>query len=83
MKVHSITVKQDFAVIVAFYYNICLFKNPVITILKVVGSEDCVRENKLPLWRPRVKPPAAGQFFNFFKNKTAILAPFGLHFERF
>ena len=31
---HGIIVKQGFAVIVAFSYNICLFKNPVITILK-------------------------------------------------
>ena len=83
MKVHSITVKQDFAVIVAFYYNICLFKNPVITILKVVGSEDCVRENKFPLWGPGAKPPAAGLFFNLFRKKTAIFTLFGLHFERF
>ena len=47
MKMHGIVVKQDFVVIAAFYY-ICLFKNPVITILKVVACEDCVRENKLP-----------------------------------
>ena len=40
---HAIIVKQGFAVIVAFCYNICLFKNPVTTILKVVGFEDCVR----------------------------------------
>ena len=73
MKVHSITVKQDFAVIVAFYYNICLFKNPVITILKVVGSEDCVRENKFPLWGPGAKPPAAGLFFNLFRKKQPFL----------
>ena len=73
MKVHSITVKQDFAVIVAFYYNICLFKNPVITILKVVGSEDCVRENKFPLWGLGAKPPAAGLFFNLFRKKQSFL----------
>ena len=43
--VNLVIVKQDFAVLVAFYHNICLFKIPVITILKVVGCEDCVREN--------------------------------------
>ena len=47
---HGIIVKQGFAVIVAFCCNIYLFKNLVITMLKVVGSEDCVRENNLPLW---------------------------------
>ena len=60
MKMHGIIVKQVFAVIVAFCYNICLFKNPAITILKVVGCEDCARENK---------PPAAGQFLQFFPEK--------------
>ena len=48
MKMHAIMVKQGFGVIVAFSY-ICLFKNPVITILKAVACEDSVRENKLPL----------------------------------
>ena len=43
MKMHDIIVKQGLAIIVTFYY-ICLFKNLVITILKVVGCEDCVRE---------------------------------------
>ena len=42
MKMHPIIVKQSFAVIVAFCYNICLFRSHVITILKVVDSEDCV-----------------------------------------
>ena len=65
MKMHSIIVKQGFAVIVAFYY-ISLFKNPAITILKVVGREDCARENKLPLREPGGKAP----------NRWAILAIF-------
>ena len=46
---HAIIVMQGFTVIAAFCYNICLFRNPAITILKVVGGEDCVQENKLPL----------------------------------
>ena len=50
MKMHAIMVKQGFGVIVAFSYNICLFKNPVITIWKAVACEDSVRENKLPLY---------------------------------
>ena len=49
MKMHAIVDKQGFAVIVAFCYNICLFKNLVIPILKIAGCEDCGRENKLPL----------------------------------
>ena len=40
MKMHGVIVKQGFAVVVAFCY-ICLFKNPVLTILKVNGGEDC------------------------------------------
>ena len=50
MKMLAIIIKEGFAVIVALCYNICLFKNPVITILKIVGCEDCEPENKLPLW---------------------------------
>ena len=45
MKMCGIIVKQGFGVIVGFCYSICLVKNPVIMILKVVGCEDCVREN--------------------------------------
>ena len=58
---YAIIVKQGLVVpvIVAFYY-ICLFRNPVITILKVVGCEDDVRKNNLPIG------PAAGQFLQFF-----------------
>ena len=65
MKMRNIIVKQGFTVIVAFCYNICLFKNPVITILKVVGCEDCVQENKLPLWGPGGKA-----LLQFFLKKT-------------
>ena len=39
--VNLVKVKQGFAILIAFCYNICLFKNPVIMILKVVGCEDC------------------------------------------
>ena len=57
MKMHDRMVKQGLAVIVAFCYSICLLKNPAITILKVIGSEGCVQENKLPLWGPVGKAP--------------------------
>ena len=59
MKKQATIVKQGFAVIIAFcyQYNICLLQNPVITIMKVVGCEDCVEENKLPLWRTGGKAP--------------------------
>ena len=50
MKMHAIVVKQGFAVIAAFCSNMCLFRNPVITILKFIGCENCVRENKLALF---------------------------------
>ena len=61
-------VKQGLAVIVAFCYSICLFRNFVKTILKVVVCENCVRENQLYLWWPGGKPPAAGQFLQFFQK---------------
>ena len=70
IKMHVIIVKQGFAVIVAFCY-ICLFRNPVTTILKVAGCEDCVQENKLPLWGPLL-----GNSSNFFEKKIAILMPY-------
>ena len=50
MNMHAIIIEQGFPVIVAFCYNISLFRNPVTTILEVLNFEDCVRENKLPLW---------------------------------
>ena len=74
---HAIIVKQGFAVIVAFCYNTCLFRNPVITTLKVVGCDDCVQENKLPVWGPGGKAPAAGQFLQFFQKKL----PFKRHLD--
>ena len=70
MKVHGVTVKQDFAVIVEFCYNICLFKNPVITILKVVGCEDCVRENKATMG-PGGEAPSRWAIFQFFLEKNS------------
>ena len=60
MKMRVITLKQGFAVIVVFC-DLCLFRNPVITILKVVGCEDCVRQSKLPL--------LLGKFLHFFRKK--------------
>ena len=77
MKMYGIIFKQGFAVIVEFCYNFCIFKNPVITILKVVGCEDCVRENlSYHNGGLGVKPLAAGQFLQFFSEKTAILTHF-------
>ena len=67
MKMYSIIVKQGIAVIVGFCYNICLFKTLVITILKVVGCEDCVQENISYRYRGLgAKPPAAWQLQFFF-----------------
>ena len=77
MKMHAIIVKQGFAVIVAFCYNICLFRNPVITILKVVGCEDCVRENKLFRWEHGGEAPSRCAFLAICSEKIDILTPFG------
>ena len=77
MKMHGIIVKQGFAVIVSFSYSFCLFKTPVITILKVIVCEDCVRENKLSLWEPGHKAPSRWAILQFFRKKTVILTPFG------
>ena len=65
-------VKQGFAVIivVAFLYIAHKFRNPVITTLKVVGCENCVREDKLSLKGPEGEAPAAGQFLTIKKNKS-------------
>ena len=77
MKMNAILVKQGFAVIVALCY-ICLFRNPVTTILKVVGCEDCVQENKLPQWGPGGEAPGRwATLAIFFQKKIAILTPFG------
>ena len=79
----TIIAKQDFAVIVAFCYNICLFRNPVLTILKVVGCERlCTRERVaiIEAWGRSNQP--LGNSCNFFR-KTAILKPFGWHLARF
>ena len=78
---HTIIVKQGFAVTDAFYYNVCLFRNCV-TILKVVGSEDCVQENKLPLWGPGEKSQPLGNSCNFFGKKLAILITFCTFLEQ-
>ena len=66
---HAIIVKQGFAVIVAFCYKICLFKNPVTTIRKFLDCEYCVQENKLPVLGPGGEAPAVGQFLHFFRKK--------------
>ena len=57
-----------------YCYNICLFQNLVITILKAVGCEDCVQDNNLPLWGPWGK---ALSRWAIFQKKVAILTPFG------
>ena len=72
----GIIVKMGFAIIMAFC-QICLFKNSVITILKVAGCEDCVRENKFPLRGP-------GQFLQFFfSEKNNHFNAIWMHFEHF
>ena len=60
MKMHAMIVKQGF---------------PVTMILKVVGYEDCVQENKLPLWGPGGKAPSGWAILAIF-SKIAILTPF-------
>ena len=78
MKMQAIIVKQGFMVIVAFYYNHCLFRNHVLTILKVVGCEDCMQENKLPLWGPGSEAPSLWVVLSIFsEKKLAISTPFG------
>ena len=72
---HTIIIKQGFMIIVVICY-ICSFRNPAITILKVVGSEDCVRESKLPLWGLGGKAPAAEQFFQKNSHLDDILHVF-------
>ena len=69
---HGVVVKQGFAVMVAFCYNICLFKKPVITILKVVGREACVQENKLSLWGPGGEAHSCLAILAIFLEETAI-----------
>ena len=73
MKMHALyyIVKEGFAVIVAFCYDICVFKNPVIMILKVVGCEDCVQENKLPLWGPGGEATSRWAVLQFFSEKNS------------
>ena len=78
MKTHAMIVKHGFAVIVAFCYNISLLRNPVITILKVVGCEDCVRENKSPLWAPGGEDSC-----NFFRKKNSHFNAIWITYCRF
>ena len=69
MKMHAIIIKHGFAVIVAICY-ISLLRNPVITIFKIVGCEDCVQENKLPCGNLGAKHPATGQFLQFLRKRN-------------
>ena len=62
MKMHGIIVKQGFVVVVAFCY-ICLFKNPVITILYVRGGEDSGKRTSYHY--------GPGQFLQFFFEKNS------------
>ena len=72
MKMHAIIDKQGFAVIIVFCY-ICLFGNPVITILKVVGCEDCVQEKSIItdylLWGLEGKALSRWAIFAIFRKK--------------
>ena len=78
MKMHAIIVKQGFAVIVAFCYNICVFKNLCNNDFESYGFEDCVRENKLPLWGRGGKAPSRWTILAIFsKKKRAIITSFG------
>ena len=78
MKMHAIIVKQGFAVIVAFCYNICVFKNLVTMILKVMVLKIVCERTSYHYWGVGAKPPAAGQFLPFFrKKKRAIITSFG------
>ena len=45
-------------------------------ILKVAGYENCVRENKLPLWGSRDIAPSRWAILAIFWEKIAILTPF-------
>ena len=47
------------------------------TILKVVGCEDCVQDNDLPQWGPGGAAPSRWAIFAIFQRKVAILTPFG------
>ena len=72
MKMYDIIVKQSFAVIVGFCYNICLFKNPVTTILKVVGYEHWGRKTvSYHNGSLGAKPQSAGKFLQFFVEKNS------------
>ena len=78
---YDIIVKQGFVVIVGFCYSICLFKNPVIMILKVIGCENCVRENKITIMGE--KPSACKQFLQFFFGKNSHFNANWITFELF
>ena len=71
MKMYAIIVKHGFVVIVAFCYNIWLFRNSGIMVLKVVGCEDCVRENKLLLHRPGGETPSRWVILPVFSEKNS------------
>ena len=76
MKMYAIKVKLGFVVIVTFCYNIFLFRNLVATILKVVGCEDCVQENKLPQCGLGGEAPSRWTILAIFSEKKAISTPF-------
>ena len=86
MKMHGIIVHTGFCGNSGILLQLGYFENHVITILKVVGCEDCEQENKLPLWGPEGEAPSRWAilgFFFFFFEKTAILRSFRRHFIRF
>ena len=70
-KMHATIVKPEMkfcSLIVAFCYNIWFVYSETLyitAILKVVGCEDCVRENKLPLWE-------SGEFLQFLRKKIGF-----------
>ena len=52
-------------------YNICLLKNLEITILKVVGCEDYVQDNNLPLWGLGGEAPSRWAILAIFQKKSS------------
>ena len=71
-------VKQNLQYGCLSLFTILFFRIAVITILKVVGSENCARKDKLPLWGLGVKPLVAWQF----SEKIAILMTFRTFLEQ-
>ena len=66
MKMHGIIVHTGFRGNSGILLQLGYFENHVITILKVVGCEDCEQKNKLPLWGPGREAPSRWAILGFF-----------------